>query len=113
MAYDRADDGTLKQQGVYATGGLGGKLDGAVVDKPASQRSLTYDPAHRLLYAVNADSDTVTVFAVRGDRLLRRQIVTSEGEFPVSVTVHGNLVYVLNALDGGSCRATSTSPGIW
>ncbi|MFE7169828.1 lactonase family protein [Streptomyces sp. NPDC057616] len=104
VAYDRADDGTLKQQGVYATGGLGGKLDGAVVDNLASQGSLTYDPAHRLLYAVNAGSDTVTVFAVHGDRLVRRQIVASGGRFPVSVTVHGNLVYVLNALDGGSVQ---------
>ncbi|MEU8735621.1 beta-propeller fold lactonase family protein [Streptomyces tendae] len=104
VAYDRADDGGLRQRGVYATGGRGGKLDGAVVDNLASQGSLTYDSAHRKLYVVNAGSDTVTVFAVRGDRLVRRQVISSGGDFPVSVAVHGNLVYVLNALDGGTLQ---------
>ncbi len=104
VAYDRTVEGALTQRGVYATGGRGGKLDGAVVDNLASQGSLTYDPARNLLYAVNAGSDTITVFAVQADRLVRRQIITSGGRFPVSVAVHGNLVYVLNALDGGSVQ---------
>ncbi|MFJ9729513.1 lactonase family protein [Streptomyces sp. NPDC101209] len=104
VAYDRAGDGSLIQRGIYATGGRGGKLEGAVVDNLASQSSLTYDSAHRLLYAVNAGSDTVTVFAVRGDHLIRRQILSSGGDFPVSVAVHGNRVYVLNALNGGTLQ---------
>ncbi|WP_405577611.1 lactonase family protein [Streptomyces sp. NBC_01190] len=104
VAYSGAADGTLTQQGVYATGGRGGKLDGAVVDSLASEGSLTYDRAHSLLYAVNAGSDTVTVFSVRGDRLARRQVIASGGDFPVSVAVHGDQVYVLNALGGGSVQ---------
>nr|WTB34959.1 lactonase family protein [Streptomyces sp. NBC_00830] len=104
VAYSRAADGSLEQRGVYATGGLGGKQDGAVVDNLASQGSLTYDKAHRLLYAVNAGSNTITVFSVQGDQLVRRQVISSGGTFPVSVTVHGDLVYVLNALDGGSVQ---------
>ena len=43
VAYDRAADGTLTQAGVYNTGGLGGVLEGAVVDHLASQGSLAYD----------------------------------------------------------------------
>ncbi len=104
VAYHRAADGTLALAGRYRTGGLGGQLTGSVVDHLASQGSLTYDPAHGLLYAVNAGSNTVTVFAARGDTLARRQIIGSGGTFPVSVTVHGNLVYVLNALKGGSVQ---------
>ncbi|GIH46304.1 6-phosphogluconolactonase, cycloisomerase 2 family [Microbispora rosea] len=104
VAYDRGSDGSLTQAGTYATGGLGGVLDGSVVDHLASQGSLTYDQQHGLLYAVNAGSDTVTVFTVHGDRLTRTQVVSSGGRFPASVTVHGNLVYVLNALDGGSIQ---------
>ncbi len=104
VAYDRAGDGTLQQRGTYATGGRGGKLEGAVVDNLASQGSLTYDSSHRQLLAVNAGSDTVTVFDVHGDRLDRRQIISSGGDFPVSVAAHGNLVYVLNALNGGSLQ---------
>lgn len=104
VAYDRAADGTLEQAGVYRTGGNGGALTGAVVDLLASQGSLAYDRAAGLLYAVNAGSDTVTVFAVHGDRLQRRQVINSGGTFPVSIAVRGNVLYVLNARDGGSVQ---------
>jgi hypothetical protein len=102
--YDRHDDGTLTPAGRYATGGRGGSLDGSVVDHLASQGALTYDRAHGLLYTVNAGSNTLTLFAVHGDRLQRLQVVGSGGTFPVSVAVRGNLVYVLNARDGGSIQ---------
>ncbi|MGW7422998.1 lactonase family protein [Streptomyces sp. NPDC054813] len=104
VAYDRDADGTLTAAGRYPTGGLGGSLAGSVVDHLASQGSLAYDRAHQLLYAVNAGSDTVTVFAVHGDRLTRTQQVASGGSFPVGIAVHGDRVYVLNALDGGSVQ---------
>jgi 6-phosphogluconolactonase (cycloisomerase 2 family) len=104
VAYARAAGGTLSQAGSYATGGLGGILGGSVVDHTASQGSLTYDPRHALLYAVNAGSNTVSVFAVSGDRLALRQVLSSGGTFPVSVAVHGDVVYVVNALNGGSLQ---------
>lgn len=104
VAYDQAADGSLHQAGTYATGGLGGQLPGTGPDHLASQGALAYDRAHHLLYAVNAGSDTLTVFAVDGDRLVRRQVVASGGGFPVSVAVHGSSVYVLNAADGGSVQ---------
>ena len=104
VAYDRAGDGSLHQAGVYQTGGKGGALTGSVVDHLASQGSLAYDREHGLLYAVNAGSNSVTVFAVHGDRLARRQVITSGGSFPVSIAVRGNVVYVLNARDGGSVQ---------
>jgi len=102
VAYDRAPDGSLTLAGTYSTGGLGGMLTGSVVDHLASQGSLLYDREHGLLYAVNAGSDTVSVFAVYGDHLALRQVVWSGGTFPVSLTVHGDYVYVLNALGAGS-----------
>jgi 6-phosphogluconolactonase (cycloisomerase 2 family) len=104
VAYRRAADGTLSFAATYNTGGLGGQLTGSVTDHLASQGSLTYDSRHSLLYAVNAGSDTVTVFVAHGHRLFRQQVISSGGRFPVSVAVHGNLVYVLNALNGGSVR---------
>ncbi|MDQ2810485.1 MAG: lactonase family protein [Actinomycetota bacterium] len=104
VAYHRAADGALRLAGSYATGGLGGILAGSVVDHTASQGSLTYDPRHSLLYAVNAGSNTVSVFAVHGDRLALRQVLSSGGTFPVSVATHGDVVYVLNALNGGSLQ---------
>ncbi|SRR6266536_1641764 len=104
VVYDRAADGTLHEAGSYPTGGLGGVLDGSVVDHLASQGALAYDRARGLLYAVNAGSNTVTVFDVSGDRLVRRQVIRSGGTFPVSIAVRGNVVYVLNARDGGSVQ---------
>ncbi len=101
-AYHRAADGTLTAAGSYATGGLGGVLTGSVVDHTASQGALAYDQAHGLLIAVNPGSNTVSVFRVHGDRLTLSQVLSSGGDFPVSVTVHGDHAYVLNALGGGS-----------
>lgn len=98
VAYHRNTNGTLAPAGTYATGGLGGVLNGSAVDHLASQGSLTYDAVHNLLYAVNAGSNTVSVFSVFGDQLFLRQVINSGGQFPVSVAVHGNNVYVLNAL---------------
>ena len=103
-AYAQAPDGTLTLAHTYATGGLGGTLPTAVIDRTASQGAVTYDKAHRLLYVVNAGSNTVSVFGVRGDRLHRRQIVRSGGTFPVSVAVHDDVVYVVNAQNGGSVQ---------
>ncbi|MFI6847286.1 lactonase family protein [Kitasatospora sp. NBC_00085] len=111
VAYRRADDGQLTPAGTYDTNGLGGVLDGSVADHLASQGSLTYDPDHALLYAVNAGSDTVSVFSVDGDRLALRQVVNSGGRFPVSIAVHDDTVYVLNALDGGSIQGYTVRDG--
>ncbi len=112
VAYDRTGSGSLVQAGRYPTGGLGGVLNGSVVDHTASQGALTYDRDASLLYAVNAGSNTITTFAVRGDTLARRQVISSGGTFPVSVTAHGNLVYVLNARDGGSIQGYLRVAGV-
>jgi 6-phosphogluconolactonase (cycloisomerase 2 family) len=104
IAYQRAANGTLSQAGTYQTGGLGGVLAGSVVDHLASQGSLQYDAQRSLLFAVNAGSNTVSVFSVSGDRLALRQVVSSGGSFPVSIAVSGDVVYVLNALNGGTLQ---------
>jgi 6-phosphogluconolactonase (cycloisomerase 2 family) len=111
VAYNRAANGTLTWQHTYATGGLGGVLTGSVVDHLASQGSLTYDQRNNLLYAVNAGSNTVSVFSVWGDQLTLRQVVNSGGSFPVSVAVHGNLVYVVNAENGGTVQGYVVANG--
>ena len=101
----------MSAAGIYQTGGLGGVLNGSVVDHFASQGSLAYNAGQGLLYAVNAGSNTVSVFAVHGDALALQQVVWSGGAFPVSVAVHGDLVYVLNALGGGSSKASCPPSG--
>lgn len=102
--YDRNPGGTLTAAGTYATGGNGGQLSGSVVDHLASQNSLTYDAEAGELFAVNAGSNTVSVFGVDGDRLHLRQVIGSGGSFPSSIAVHGDLVEVLNSTAGGSVQ---------
>jgi Lactonase, 7-bladed beta-propeller len=102
VAYTRTGDGGLQQVGTYPTGGNGGVLTGSVVDHLSSEGSLTYDRRAGLLYAVNAGSNTITVFRVCGDRLIRSQVISSGGQFPVSIAAHGNQVFVLNAWGGAS-----------
>jgi hypothetical protein len=104
VAYDRAVDGTLALAATYPTGGNGGVLAGSVVDHLASQGSLTYDAESGLLFAVNAGSNSLSVFSARADRLHLLQVVTSRGQFPVSVAVRDGRVYVLNARAGGSVQ---------
>ncbi len=102
--YDRSAAGTLSPAGTYATGGVGGKLEGSVVDHLASEGSLALDRPDNLLLAVNAGSNTLSVFGVYGDRLALRQTISSGGVFPSSIAVQDGLVYVLNSEEGGSVQ---------
>lgn len=98
-AYRRSADGALTAEDNYATGGLGA---GTGIDPLGSQGSLLYRDG--LLLAVNAGSNDLSVFRVRGAQLELLTRVASGGTEPVSVTAHGDLVYVLNA--GGTPNIT-------
>jgi len=91
LAFQRAANGSLIPAGSFATGGTGtgGGLgnQGAVL--------LTHDG--RWLFACNAGSHEISVFAVRPDGLLLTDKVGSGGRRPLSLTLHRNLLYVLNA----------------
>jgi 6-phosphogluconolactonase (cycloisomerase 2 family) len=98
VVYDRAEDGQLTPAGTYPTGGNGGvATPGTESDHLGSQGSLVYDAKHGILIAVNAGSDSVSTFAVQGDTLERKNVVASGGQFPASIAVHHDLVYVLNS----------------
>jgi 6-phosphogluconolactonase (cycloisomerase 2 family) len=105
MALAQQPDGQLSQKEVVSTGGLGGMAAG--VNNLASQGSLTYDPEHHLLFAVNAGSDTISVLSVEGSTVRLDQVLGSGGEFPDSIAVRGNLVYVVNAGGAGSVSGFS------
>lgn len=93
MVFARAADGTLSFSGNFATGGAGA---GTGVDPLGSQGSLVLGRWHRRLFAVNAGSNDVSVFAVVGLNLRLLDRASSGGTMPVSVAVHENLVYVVN-----------------
>ena len=86
--------GVLTPAGSYPTGGTG---TGAGL---GSQGAVTVADDGRILLAVNAGSNSLTALRVAHDGTLSAvSTVSSGGVQPVSVTVHGDLVYVLNAGD--------------
>ncbi|MGC9538317.1 lactonase family protein [Streptomyces sp. UG1] len=102
--FARGDDGKLKPAGTYETGGKGGDQIDAPTDSLASQGSLVYDDRSGMLLAVNAGSGTVTSFRAEGQELRDRKVVSSGGEFPSSIAVHGEIAYVMNAGGEGSVQ---------
>ncbi|MGH9396768.1 MAG: lactonase family protein [Terriglobia bacterium] len=105
IVFDRAADGTLTLAGSFPTGGTG--LVGGPfpkIDPLESQGAVMLSRSRRLLFAVNAGSNSVSAFAVDGDHLYLLNTISSGGTLPVSIDVHRNLVYVLNA--GGTPNIT-------
>ncbi len=92
-AFDRHADGTLTQVpgSPFAAGGAGlGKGVG-------SQGALQSAGHGRYLLAVDAGSNQISVLRVhRRGRLSLVDVVSSNGSEPVSIAVHGDLVYVAN-----------------
>jgi 6-phosphogluconolactonase len=91
LAFDQMRDGSLKPMGSVSTGGKGS--GGGL----GNQSGLTLTSDRRLLLAVNAGSNEISVlkFNDRKPKLVSK--VASGGTRPVSITVQGDLVYVLNA----------------
>jgi 6-phosphogluconolactonase (cycloisomerase 2 family) len=100
-AFDRHADGTLTAEAgsPFAAGGAG---TGAGL---ASQGALQISPDGRFLIAADAGSNQISVLRIRGNgalKLVHDGVVASGGTLPVSVAIHGDLVYVANAGNGGS-----------
>jgi 6-phosphogluconolactonase len=93
IAYERSDYGTLFAPHTYKTDGRG---SGGLGDPLQSQGSLTLSDDHSLLFAVNAGSGTLSVFAVNGAQLELLDKVRTDGADPVAVAQRGSLVYVVN-----------------
>ena len=96
--FTRAADGTLTAAGTVATGGTG---TGSGL---GSQGALALSDDGRWLFAVNAGSNDVSILRVSPAGLSLVGRIASGGTQPISLTVHGNLLYVLNA--GGSGNIT-------
>ncbi|MEM7305452.1 MAG: beta-propeller fold lactonase family protein [Planctomycetota bacterium] len=95
-AYGRADDGTLTLVGLYPTGGLGAAFDGGEgLDPLISAYSLLLTDDNKFLLAVNAGSDSVTVFQVNDDlTLTKTDEVATRGVGPNAIAHSEGLVYV-------------------
>jgi 6-phosphogluconolactonase len=96
IQYLRLADGSLRRQGSFATGGAG---TGAGL---GSQGALIVSSNGRWVFAVNAGSNEVSVLEVFGLALSLNDIVPSGGSTPISLSQHGNWLYVLHAGGNGN-----------
>jgi 6-phosphogluconolactonase len=99
VAFHRNAKGMLKFMASYPTQGLGS--GGNAVDALGSQGALVLTQDKRWLLAVNAGSNQISIFRILPDGLKLTDVVSSGGEFPVSLTPFHDLLYVLNARSGG------------
>ena len=93
-AFDRHADGSLTPLpgSPFSAGGAG---TGAGL---ASEGAVQIADGGRFLLAVDAGSDQVSALRIEPDGSLRlTSVVSSNGALPVSIAVHGSLVYVANA----------------
>lgn len=103
LAYEIGPGGSLIPAGDFATHGNGTGVS------LADSGSVVLSSDHRWLFVVDAGSNVVSVFRVNslassGPLLTFSQRISSHGVLPVSLTVSGHFVYVLNA-------GTSVTPG--
>src|SRR5262245_10385982 len=89
LAFRETDSGALAPLASYPTGGLGA---GAGL---GSQGAIASDGRH--IFVVNPGSHDLSVFRVGRSGLQLIDTIASGGLRPISVTVHRDLVYVLNA----------------
>ena len=99
VVFERNFRGILTLTDSFATAGLG---SGGGIDPLGSQGALILSANQRWLIAVNAGSNDISVFRVRQHDLDLVGNFDSGGDFPVSLALHRNLLYVLNAGQDGS-----------
>jgi 6-phosphogluconolactonase len=89
VMFKMSGHGTLTQTGSYSTGGTG---TGTGL---GSQGSLVLD--RDLIFACNAGSNDISVLSVSESGLTLVDKKPSGGSAPISLTVHGSLLYILNS----------------
>jgi 6-phosphogluconolactonase len=99
--FRRAANGTITQKGTVKTGGKGIAAQqpfGFPIEDSSGSIALTSDG--KILFVPNAGDNTISAFQItaRGPKLVDR--VTSGGILPVSLTVHKNVLYILNEVSG-------------
>lgn len=103
LVFDRSADGSLSPAGTFETGGLG--TGGGL----GNQGGLLLTTDNQWLYVVNAGSDSISVFKVKQGDLEHVGSVDSGGMRPISLTINGDLLYVLNA--GGTIGGADNISG--
>ncbi len=97
FAFSRSRGGDLRFTQAFPSGGLGN--DAGL----GSQGGVILSDDGRWLLVVNPGSNDISVFRVaQNGALSLTETESSNGELPISITMHGNLVYVLNGGGDGN-----------
>lgn len=90
-SFRRGENGNLTRDNEYTTGGTG------TAAGLGSQGALAWSKQWQRFFAVNAGNNTVSMLAIDQDGVVTTlSTIASGGTKPISVTVHGDAVYVLN-----------------
>jgi len=103
VVFDRRAGGGLHRVGAFSTGGTGA---GAGL---GNQGGVVLSDDGRWLLVVNAGSNQLSLFSVGRHGLRLADTVDSGGARPISVAIHRDLVYVVNA--GGLAGSTDNVAG--
>ncbi|HET6871341.1 MAG TPA: beta-propeller fold lactonase family protein [Solirubrobacteraceae bacterium] len=111
--YKRAANGKLTQSGSVSTGGKGiasqPPFGFPIVD---SSGSINTTPDGKLIFVVNAGSNSVTSFRVTSSGVHRVSVASTHGKLPISVASSGNLLYVVNEISKNIYGWTFTPSGV-
>jgi 6-phosphogluconolactonase len=106
VIFNRYKNGSLVKAGSVKTNGTGAKSPDCSPPGPVicpfndSNGSLRLSPDGRLLFVTNGGSNTIATFLVKKNGLKLASVTPSGGGFPLSTTMHGNVLYVLNYTTG-------------
>jgi 6-phosphogluconolactonase len=113
FVFARGADGQLTQTATVPTGGKGIASEPPfgfpIVD---SSGSINLTSNGKLLFVVNAGSNTVTSFKVTSSGLKRVSVASTHGKLPISLASSGNLLYVVNEASENIYGWSFTSGGV-
>jgi len=112
--FNRGAQGQLREiaGSPYATGGAGSGYNGVAVGPDDSDQEIITNADHSLLFAVNAGSDSISVFNIGSNGALTPVAGSpfpSGGNDPVSLDIADNLLFVANKA-GDPNRPTTILP---
>jgi len=105
LVFDRSTTGQLTGKGSVATGGTG---TGAGL---GSQGAVILDNSNQYLFAVNAGSNEISSLEIGTDGLTWVDKIASAGTMPISLTLHDDILYVLNAGGAGNIHGFRVNQG--
>jgi 6-phosphogluconolactonase (cycloisomerase 2 family) len=99
----------------FLTGGTGERNPGAALGTDDSDKEVIASPDGRFLFAVNQGSNTVSTFAISADgslSLLESAPTPSGGVQPVSLSLNGDHLYVVNRGNGAEVTPATVAPTV-